>query len=201
MVPSGAARPALRRVLLALAAALLARARRRGSAVRAATAGGPGTPAATGSPSSPVRRRRSATDRDTPVDDRTPRPASVRRRRSCERAVLRLPLLPPREQRRGDEDRRVRTDEQTGGEREREVLERGRADDAGADDQQRQHRQQRDERRRQRPHQHLRSATGSPSRRRSTRPVAVSVRLVLPRPCRTRRRCRRARNRGSSGTR
>ena len=46
-----------------------------------------------------------------------------------ERAVLRLPLLPPREQRRGDEDRRVRADEQTDGEREREVLERGRAED------------------------------------------------------------------------
>ena len=83
--------------------------------------------AARGSSSSAGRRRTG-----TPVDTDAAAERRCGGRRSCERLVLRLPLLPPREQRRRDEDRRVRTDEQTGGEREREVLERGRAEDAAS---------------------------------------------------------------------
>src|SRR5262245_28488569 len=57
---------------------------------------------------------------------------------------LGLPLLEDRQQRSGDEDRRVRARSDSDEQREREVLE-GRA----AEDEQRSHRQQRDERRRQ----------------------------------------------------
>ena len=102
----------------------------------APTAGGPGTPTPTS-----ARRVEPSTLVAVGVDGvgrrptrrpptRSPRP---RPRRATpapraaplgQRPVLRLALLPPRQERRRDEDRRVRTDEQTGREREREVLER-----------------------------------------------------------------------------
>ena len=65
-------------------------------------------------------------------------------------AVAGLALLPVRQHRRGDEDRRVRAGGDPDQQREREVLQR-----RAAEDQQRQHRQQRAEARRQRPGQHL----------------------------------------------
>ena len=101
------------------------------------TAGGPGTPIGTASAAAPSIAARRARTTGTPTDADAAAAETRARRSLGERAVLRLPFLPPREQRRGDEDRRVRTDEQTGREREGEVLERGRAEDAGADDQQR----------------------------------------------------------------
>ena len=110
--------------------ALLLRARVRGRerSLRP-TAGGPGSPscrttallaARSSSVASPSHRRRR-------VDDRGRGQGRAARGGRWQRLVLRLALLQPREQRRGDEDRRVRTDEQADGEREGEVLERGRA--------------------------------------------------------------------------
>ena len=128
------------------------------------------------------RPRRAGPPSSVVLDDRHARRRPTRRRASCAaggRASTRYcgsRVLPAREQRRGDEDRRVRTDGETDRERERELLERGRAHDQRADDQQRQHRQQRDDRRRQRTHQHRVQRLVHHLADRSTRPVAVSVR-------------------------
>ena len=75
-----------------------------------------------------------AAPRPTPTRGARPAAPAPHRgaRRVGERPVLRLALLPPRQDRRGDEDRRVRTDEETDGEREREVLERRRTEDPAA---------------------------------------------------------------------
>ena len=143
---------------------------------------GPAMPASPLRVSSRARRRRDARRRRGHAGlrpARTPRPSTRGAARSCERLVLRLPVLPPGEQRRGDEDRRVRADEQTDREREREVLERGRAHD---------HATRRSAARAPAAARRAsstanasapRSATGSPSRRTSSGPVAVSVLLVL----------------------
>jgi len=62
------------------------------------------------------------------------RGAHVVRRELPALRKLRLALLPDREQRRGDEDRRVRTGGDADDEREGEVLERGAAEDLERDD-------------------------------------------------------------------
>src|SRR5207249_3646099 len=82
----------------------------------------------------------------TPATPAVPdRPIDLAARELLPLRELRLALLPDRQQRRGDEDRRVRTRGDADDQREREVLQGRAAEDLERDD-----RQQRDERRGQR---------------------------------------------------
>src|SRR5262245_1414776 len=71
------------------------------------------------------------------------------------RPVARLTLLPPREQRRRHEDRRVGTRQEADEQREREIPQCQRAEQPGPDEEQRRHGEHSHERGAQRPHEHL----------------------------------------------